>query len=178
MQLAWDEVGRALQGLASEESEDVHKERFQVTPYSLFSEMFRAMLARTGADAAAEDWKRSTLRRAGQKKQEGDASLDSEDEPEAAAAAAAASAASPAASPDVAPKPDGFVPVCKRLPKGHATITAHAETVLLDRMRALLDLHYDSVFLEEWEAKAALEPPQAAGAAAATPRKAFLCSWG
>jgi len=174
MQLAWDEVGRALQGLASEELEDVYEERFHVTPYGLFSEMFKAMLARTGTDAAAEDWKRSTLRRAGQKKQEGDASLDSEDEPEAAAA----SAASPSAAPDEAPKPDGFVPACKRLPKGHATVTAHAETVLLDRTRALLDLHYDAVFLEGWEAKAALEPPQAAGAVAATPRRAFLYSWG
>ena len=155
LQLAWDEIVRIVQDFSSEEPEDIHHERFQATPYGLFSEMFRAMLARTGADAAAEDWRRSTLERAARKKQEGEANLDSEDEKEAAPAAAAGDA----------PNPDGFGPVCRRLPKGHAVATAHAEAVLLDRTRALLDLHYDAVFLAAWEAKAACELPQEEGAA-------------
>ena len=102
MQLAWDEIACVVQNFASEEPEDVHSERFQATPYGLFSEMFRAMLARAGSDTAAEDWRRSTLRRAVRKIQDGDANLESEDEKEAAA------------SPVDAPTPDSFVPVCKR----------------------------------------------------------------
>ena len=54
----------------------MHEEQFQATPYGLFSEMFRAMLARTGSDAAAEDWRRRTLRLAVRENQEGDANLD------------------------------------------------------------------------------------------------------
>ena len=155
MRLAWDEMVRIVQDLLSEEPEDMHRERFQATPYGLFSEMFRAMLARTGADAAAEDWRRSTLRQAARKKHEGEANLDSEDDKEATSAA----------GPSDAPNPDGFGPVCQRLPKGHAVATAHAEAVLLDRTRALLDLHYDAVFLAAWEAKAACELQQAEGGA-------------
>ena len=153
LQLAWDEIARVTQEFTSEEPGDMHQERFSATPYGLFSEMFRAMLARTGSDAAAEDWRRNTLRRAARKKDEGEANLDSEDETAAADAAAVA--------PVDAPKPDGFVPVCRRLPKGHAVATAHAEAVLLDRTRALLDLHYDAVFLAAWEAKAACSLQQA-----------------
>ena len=45
LQVAWREIERAVQDFSSEEPEDIHKERFQATPYGLFSEMFRAMLA-------------------------------------------------------------------------------------------------------------------------------------
>ena len=51
------------------------------------------------------------------------------------------------------PDPDSFVPQCQRLPKGHTVATAHAEQVLLDRVRALLDAHYDEVFLSAWHDK-------------------------
>ena len=153
LQVAWREIERAVQDFSSEEPEDIHNERFQATPYGLFSEMFRAMLARAGSDAAAEDWRRSTLRRAVRKKQEGEANLDSEDEVLDAADAA----------PIDEPNPDGFVPVCQRLPKGHAIVTAHAEAVLLDRTRAILDLHYDAVFLAAWMLGHADRDPEADG---------------
>ena len=143
LQLAWDDIELVVQDFISEEPDDIHEERFMATPHGLFSEMFRAVLARAGADAAEEDWRKSTLRQAVRQDQEGDANLDSEDEKEAAATA-----------PAHAPNPDGFVPACRRLPKGHAVATAHAEAVLLDRTRALLDHHYDAVFLATWEAKA------------------------
>ena len=55
-----------------------------------------------------------------------------------------------------APDPDGYMSKCKRLPKGHAIATVHAEIVLLDRVKALLDEHYDKVFQEEWQRKSLL----------------------
>ena len=48
------------------------------------------------------------------------------------------------------PNPDGFVPASERLPKGFTVATAHAEAVLLDRVKAQLDKHYDQVFLDRW----------------------------
>ena len=48
------------------------------------------------------------------------------------------------------PNPDGFVSGGERLPKGYAVATAHAEAVLLDRVRAQLENHYDQVFTDEW----------------------------
>ena len=59
------------------------------------------------------------------------------------------------------PDPDGFVEKSNRLPKGHARATAIAEAVLLDRVRELLDRHYDGVFTTEWlEAHAAATTAQ------------------
>ena len=51
---------------------------------------------------------------------------------------------------DLIPNPDGFASGGERLPKGYAVATAHAEAVLLDRVRAQLEKHYDQVFIDEW----------------------------
>jgi len=66
--------------------------------------------------------------------------------------------AEPAADEGEHPNPDGFVPRGLRMPKGSAVATAHAEAVLLDRTRALLDAHYDEVFTSEWLARQANKP--------------------
>ena len=59
----------------------------------------------------------------------------------------------PEADDPDAVNPDGYVARSERLPTGHAIATAHAEAVLLDRVRELLDRHYDEVFVAEWSAK-------------------------
>ena len=45
----------------------------------------------------------------------------------------------PASSPD----PDGYVPKTLKFPRGHDLATEHAKEVVLDSVRALLDLHYE-----------------------------------
>ncbi len=142
-QLAWGEIAKLAQGLASESCDDIQAESFHATPRDLFTEMFQAVLLRSRLDAAAEDWRRNVLTQAARQRHEGDAELESEDEPCADATCSAD------------PNPDGFVPRCRRRPKGHTVATAHAEAVLLDRTRIALDEHYDAVFREEWLARQA-----------------------
>ncbi len=60
--------------------------------------------------------------------------------------------------------PDGYGATLLRLPKGHEVATAHAEAVMLDRMQASLELHYDRAFKETWAEKHAERHPDLAAA--------------
>ena len=120
--------------------------RFSSTPYELYKEMLSAVLCRDSQEAGAQKWLRQRLNVA---MAQVDPDDDDENLPEADA-------------PD-AVNPDGYVPRGERLPKGHAIATAHAEAVLLDRVRELLDRHYDEVFVAEWLAKHASDDDTLAG---------------
>ncbi len=137
---AWKEIQNLLNELVSEHPDDIHRERFHTTPHGMFTEIFRALLVRAGHDLTVDEWTKATLRRAALQREDGEDEPDGDD-----------GDAAEAASAD--PDPDGFVPQSSRLPKGHSVATAHAEAVLLDRVRALFDQHYDDVFLRDWSAK-------------------------
>ena len=47
-------------------------------------------------------------------------------------------------APANAPRPDGFVPKRRNLPRDHNLATDHSEELLLDAVRTLLDLHYEA----------------------------------
>ena len=122
-------------GLASQAPDDVHRERFACTPRGLFDGMITALQARSSSEDAARAWSQARVGAANLLREEG-----VEVTSETAADAECADA----------PDPDGFAGPGSRLPKGYRVATAHAEAVLLDRTRALVDRHYDQVFLDEW----------------------------
>ena len=156
---ACNELRGVLAQLLSTQSDDVRKERFASTPADLYEQMATAVRAREEPEAAMAAWVRGRVRRA--------AAQASREQAEAAGGEPPCAASSKDASGHVdadvgempdrgdEPQPDGFISVSTRLPKGHALATAHAEAVLLDRVRAVLDRHYDDVFVTEWLARRA-----------------------
>ena len=57
------------------------------------------------------------------------------------------------------------MPPSQKLPDGHRQATAIAEAVMLDRVRELLDRHYDAVFTADWVAAHAADASTEAGLA-------------
>ena len=137
MEVAWDEAHRLLEQLVSEHVDDVHRERFLSTPTGLYRAMLQALSARGPCEVSFDCWQRQQMRAAHRARDEGDA-----------ASANPTTVASAIQGGE--PGPDGFAEPGKRLSKGYAIATAHAETVLLDRTRALLDRHYDDIFHARW----------------------------
>jgi hypothetical protein len=97
--------------------------------------MMNALQARSSSEDSMRAWSQARVGAANLLREEG-VEVTSETAPDAECAED--------------PDPDGFAGPGCRLPKGYKVATAHAEAVLLDRTRALLDRHYDQVFLEEW----------------------------
>ena len=160
------EILRLLASLESECDEEIRRARFSSTPLGLYREMLAALDAREPQMQAAAVWLQRRLREAeaaesdddevfeeGQREEE-----EEEDEEEASAEDVGHGSELKAGEH---PNPDGFVPSGARLPKGHRIATAHAEAVLLDRVRALMDVHYDEVFTAEWLAKRTADPVDA-----------------
>ena len=100
--------------------------------------MLRAIHARESQQMAGAAWQRQRLAEAMAAGEEDD---EDDEEPEHLPGG------------EGEPRPDDFAPCGQRLPKGHAVATAHAEAVLIDRVRALLDSHYDEVFAKDWAAR-------------------------
>ena len=121
--------------LVSEATDDIHRERFSSTPYGLFLEMFESVRIRQHAEASTLSVIKCLIQEGVRNQIEGESDSDSCVEE----------------SFQKDPDPDGFVKKSSRLPKGFSIVTAHAETVLLDRTRSLLDAHYDEVFLLRWK---------------------------
>ena len=145
----WNEIISLIALLLSEDVEDVHMEAFPQTPFELFREMFTAWKARYYRETAGNSWTQKRIADATKVAADAGAS-DTDDNDETDAAKASTSQSDAYVKK---PEPDGFVPKSKFLPKGHAMATAHAEAVLLDRVRAQLDAHYDDVFQRQWLSK-------------------------
>ena len=149
-QFMWQEIASLVGSLLSESAEDIHEEHFAQTPLELFREMVCAWLARAHREAATTAWSHARLSAAAAEAA-ADATPDGDvDAPDAVAEVPEAASADVGVPP---PDPDGFATACQRLPKRHVVATAHAEAVLLDRLRAMLDTHYDDVFQEEWHSR-------------------------
>ena len=136
-----EELRGLLLNLCCMSGEDVRLEHFSHTPPEMFREMLAVVEMRRTQQTSTVAWQNRRLQRAKQA-----ASHEANVEDEDAGHANGTGVAQAKGPPD----PDGFVPPLQRLPKGHAIATAHAEIVLLDRTRALLDMHYDSIYYKQW----------------------------
>jgi len=139
--IAWQELRKLLEKVLSEAGEDIHRESFSATPPVLFKEMWQSWLARKSQENETA-WRRAARLRAASRAVPDDIQVgDSEEE---------GLADEPVDEAASRPDPDGYIYRSGRLPKKYQVATAHAEAVLLDRVRVLLDTHYDQVHLEKW----------------------------
>ena len=134
-----EELQRHLQSLVGEQKQDLHRERFPLTPEGLFDQIWEAVLVRDDLEQSLQDWRAMRLEAVAQDAQAAAADGDDVD--------AEAEDASHELQSSEQPQPDNFVRPLTRLPKGHLVALAHAEEVLLDRTLAQLDAHYDECFM-------------------------------
>ena len=135
------EVLKLLGELVGEQKQDVHKERFPLTPEGFFDHIWEAVLVRDDLEQSLQDWRAMRLEAVANDAQAAAADGDDSD--------AEAEDAPHELQPSEQPQPDNFVRPLTRLPKGHLVALAHAEEVLLDRTLAQFDAHYDELFLVE-----------------------------
>ena len=136
---------KLLEELVREQKQDLHGERFPLTPEGLFDQIWEAVLVRDDLEQSLPDWRAMRLEAVAQDAQAAAADGDDAD--------AEAEDASHDLQSSEQPQPDNFVRPLTRLPQGHLVALAHAEEVLLDRTLAQFDAHYDELFLVEEQQK-------------------------
>ncbi len=119
--------------------EALRLERFNITPAGLFDELARNAEVLLGRRAGELERRRVRLVRA----------AHVEEDLGEVAAETALQARVDKYGLDL----DEFVAPSSRKPRGWARALAQASEVVLDEMRALLELHYDDVFNAEWRAR-------------------------
>ncbi len=164
----WTATAEALADLRSTHWEDIRRERFAATPKGLFEEMRRGVVswAEHGRACAARRDRRLLERRERRAatrpadSEAANADSDGEAEPHGERPEDAEEDADREAqtfrqgwrsAPADEPRPDDFVPKRRNLPRDHDLATDHAEELLLDAVRALLDLHYEARLREAHE---------------------------
>jgi len=120
---------RHLQSLVGEQKQDLHRERFPLTPEGLFDQIWEAVLVRDDLEQSLQDWRAMRLEAVAQDAQAAAADGDDAD--------AEAEDTSHELQSSEQPQPDNFVRPLTRLPKGHLVALAHAGSNLGAFRRAL-----------------------------------------